>query len=331
MRQHPHSIFWLLALCFALLSTPSFAILRELNVSGQVLDPSGNPVRFYDPLTTQTQTEISLYLPSELRFYDSETASVAFLTLRQSARVGFGIFQISFYPPAALAMRTGVWYEVSIDLNRNGLDPGDSFNARAALGAVPYALSTTPTESYVVNGGVVGYTSPLDPGYLFSCPFETPPGGIRFDRMIIPIQNMRPGLAFSIGIFTSSGDLLTSTGLIFNDLDKSISHGYAEAELPPCALMPSTRYFIGVSATGVQLNNGPLPPSPTYGHVTISAQDGSVPSSFDPTHIVPNYYAAAITVTLTNSDATSASLTARAANGAKQLPLPRYRFILPGE
>ena len=90
------------------------------------------------------KTEIKVNLNARLDFFDSETTPTFFAMMYTTATVYNGYFSIKVVPPDPVLAKDSVWYDLSIDADRNGLTGGDQFEGRFELGAVPFALQGAP-------------------------------------------------------------------------------------------------------------------------------------------------------------------------------------------
>lgn len=293
-----------LCLCLIFLGSSGlgWSIPATLSVSGRLLDAKGEPIRYYQG-SGATRIEIEVNLTAELKFYDSETASTPIYTLTTTATAYSGYFNIRFTLPGSVLVKDQVYYTMAIDADRNALSSADLFAGRFQLGSVPYALSAKPAHAFTTHSGSRdGSSSPNE--YLkimMVAPFETPPGGVEFNRMNIVLGSGSPGSSFSFGIYDEQGKRVAYSGKI-DIKDASVSDAFLEVKLSETVkLEPSKIYYTGLArnSTGAGFPRGLRPNTPTFGFVPIPLADGSIPTTFDPAQIDPTTHAIPLSITLT--------------------------------
>ena len=298
-RKRIFGWLWIL-IGFAGLSGVGWAT-PQLGVSGRLLDASGNPIHYYEGTGINRQ-EVKVNLTSQLKFYDSATNLTPLYTLSTTAEAMGGYFSIYFTQPGSVLLKDQIYYTLAIDTDRNGLTSSDLFSGRFQIGAVPFALTAQPSHSFTTHGGKVN--SGIKSGYqvMKTAPFETPAGGIEFNKMNIWISNASAGCSFTFGIYDEQGKIVASSGQI-DVKDASISNAYLEVKLPQTIkLEPAKIYYTGVASSGdgrlVNFPSGLTPGDPVMGDVSLATSDGSIPSSFDPGKIVPGVQLIALPITL---------------------------------
>lgn len=318
-----------LGLCIILLgwSGLGWSIPAMLAVSGRLLDAKGEPIHYYET-DAYGKHEIQVALVAELKFFDSETAQTSIHTLNATAVANNGYFSIQFTLPGSVLTKDQIFYTLAIDTDRNGLTSADLFASRFQFGSVPFALSAKPAHAFTTHGGQAMQATSYDffKNLMQVAPFETPPGGVEFNKMNIELGSGMQGDSFAFGIYDEQGKLVTNSGRI-NIKDVSVSAAFLEVKLPQTVrLEPSRIYYTGLARNSKNpaFRPGLKPGSPVYGFVTIPLSDGSVPNSFDPTQIDPDERAIPLPITLSLiSDQTSSVLVRQGMDMTK----PQIRWV----
>ena len=263
-------------------------------ISGRLLDANGNPIHYYAG-TGESRYEIKVNLGAQIVFYDSETTQSSTSTLDTTAEANEGYFNISFILPGSLLAKNQIYYTLAIDADQNGLTSADLFAGRFQIGAVPFALSTQPSHSFMTHVGRVSDAGsfPQDRWQVMRvAPFEAPAGGVEFNKMNTYITQINPNVTFTFGIYDAQGKLVVSSGPIVNK-DTLINAAYIEIKLPQVIrLEPTKIYYTGYATSnyGVDLAGGVRPANPVMGEVTLLTNNGSIPASFDPGKIAQKEY-----------------------------------------
>lgn len=312
-------------LIFLGLVGPSWAIPATLSVSGRLLDAKGEPIHYYQIIGT-SRIEIEVNLAAELKFYDSETSQAPIHTLSATAVANYGYFSIQFTLPGSVLTRDQMFYMMAIDADRNGLTGADLFAGRFQFGSVPFALSAKPAHAFTTHGGYIRNGNPYS--YLKvmnAVPFETPPGGIEFNRMSTAVVEGNPGQSFSFGIFDEQGNRVAYSGII-TIKDVTIMDAFLEVKLAQTVkLEPSKIYYTGLAKTeNINMANGIRPAAASFGFAPIPSSDFSLPTSFDPGQIDPDISAIPIPITLTLVTASPAL-----ARQNMDPDKPEIRWIIP--
>lgn len=329
MQGQRHRIFiWLLELCLCGSSLSAWAIPATVNISGQLLDKSGNPVKYMHPTVPATQIQVNL--AAKVRLYDSpSTSTLPFATLSATASAYDGIFNITFALPETAVTKDSLWYAVSIDADRNGLSSSDDFPDRLGISAVPFALSAKALKNFTTFGGTRGGGgSPTKfSGFMNVVPFETPAGGVEFNRMNVLLVSGKPGDAFEFGLYDENGTRLATSGLIPITGSATLTNAFLQVKTSKITLKPSATYYIGLARNNVSLAlpYGLMPVSPVMGWVTLTKTTGEIPTSFDPATIEPSINAQALPVTFNLADEAAAP---KAEWISSKTGGPQYRWII---
>ena len=290
-----------------------------LSINGQLLDEKGELIRYWEA-TDYDRHEIRVDLPVEINFYESEDSQDSIYKLNTTASAHRGLFNIHFTLPDFVLVKDHLDYTLAIDTNRNGLDPGDLFDERFQIYAVPFALSAKPVNFFVTHGGYGGefgtHGVQFMHGRMSVAPFETPPGGVEFNQMNVYLHLVEANTTFSFGIYDYDGNLVVSSGPIVVG-DVNILRSFLEIKHEKINLAPSKHYYTALTHNApkmdaVSLRSGLLPTGPTFGIVDIPTNDGLVPPTFvaDPETFELNMdtHALPITLTLVEDESATPSL-----------------------
>jgi hypothetical protein len=305
----------------------AWAIPATINVSGRLLDQNGSPVYYWrqDP---DVRVQITVSLPAQVKLYDSATIPTPFITVNTTAIAYDAFFNISFNLPDAAVVKNSLWYSLAIDVDQNGLTAADNFPDRFEIGSVPFALSAKPVHSYTTFGGNKGGgKSDIQPANLMNvCPFETPQGGVEFNRMNVLLPSGQVGGAFEFGIFDHQGQRIISSGLITIQ-GANLKDAFLEIQHLTIILQPSTIYYVGMARNNgnyFTFLDGIRPCSPVFGRVTIPQNTGGLPISFSTDSIDPNNDAIAMPITLSLATTSKPGIIWKGKPGG-----PQYRWIIP--
>jgi hypothetical protein len=249
------------------LANLSFAIPRNVAVTGALLDPDEQPLEgTFDMLVL---------------FHDQPSTETTISTLSTVIDVRNGLFTAAVPVPDEIITLERAWYSVAVDVDSDGFDRTDFFHGLHEVYSVPFSLSGAPVDIFETSGGHrISFTGaskgPFVPNTLILVPFSTPPGGVRFNRLAI-----RAAFAgtSSYGIYDVDGGLVVSTQgrepdilndpFIF-DLDGRLqpSHIYFAAYTSDAEEYPLTR----ISA---------VPTLPGVGRILLGGVDGLLPDSIE--------------------------------------------------
>ncbi len=106
----------------------------EITIQGSLTSPSGGPL-------TGTRDY-------RIRFFDSETNPTEIGSANGLVNLSStGRFTINVVPPPAVLTTNEAWYELSVDLAGDGIDPTDIFPNRVRFRSVPFALRSVDANS----------------------------------------------------------------------------------------------------------------------------------------------------------------------------------------
>ena len=113
----------------------SFGVVPQtISIQGNLNSPSGGPL-------TGTRDY-------RVRFFDSETNPTELGTVNGLVNLSSaGRFNLIVTPPPAVLSANEAWYELSVDLSGDGIDPTDIFPDRVRFHSVPFALRSGDADS----------------------------------------------------------------------------------------------------------------------------------------------------------------------------------------
>lgn len=257
-----------------------WAIPTEVAVTGYLTESQGGAT-----------VPVSGKFPLMLTFYDgpSKTTAIKLDTVRTTATVTLGLMNATIPLPDDLLTLQAVWYEVSLDRDKNGFEAKDLFGEMVRLTSVPFALSAQPTKYYESHGGQGGYNQ-FGAGYganvqgrIVMAPFCTPPGGVKFNRMAASF-GFDAATSTTFGVYNDKGKLVYSSAVLTGKQDRDILAFAIEGKLKPSRMYWTA--LITNSSNTPTVGIIMLPNIPTRGYYPSDSQNGTLPKKIDLTKIV---------------------------------------------